>query len=170
MGELDMGLNNGWQQPPPPSYGAVAPPSYNSMPPPPQDTDDNIPELIQLLDTLVPTKESIKTVKNWIVSRPLSARDTASFLKARAERAKDFETKLNLIYLIHDVLHHTLRDRAPGEFSDPFSSAFQYQLGPLLRTAYQGQPPENQEKNNEGNANLGRKGNLQSRICTTIGC
>jgi hypothetical protein len=117
---------------------------YNATPQPLEN--DVIPELIQLLDNLVPTKESIKTVKNWIVQRPQAARDIASFLKARTERAKDFDTKLNLVYLIHDVLHHTLRDRAPGETSDAFSSAFQYQLGPLLRSAYQGQPPENQEK------------------------
>jgi len=44
------------------------------------------------------------------------------------------------------VLHHTLRSRNPGENSDIFSEAFLPHLTYILRSAYQGQSSENQEK------------------------
>lgn len=43
----------------------------------------------------------------------------ASYIRARSEKLQDFEQKLNVVYLIHDVLYHTFRNRQnPAELDD----------------------------------------------------
>ena len=44
--------------------------------------------------------------KNWIIARPDSALEIASFLKNRIEIAPSFDQRLNITYLINDLLHH----------------------------------------------------------------
>ncbi len=40
------------------------------------------------------------------MERLYKAADVATFMKAKAERVKEFVAKLNIIYVANDVLHH----------------------------------------------------------------
>lgn len=51
-------------------------------------------------------QDSIKKGKDWIMSHPESASAIAAFVCARLEASPEFSPKLNMIYLVNDVLHH----------------------------------------------------------------
>jgi hypothetical protein len=115
------------------------------------EASEDIIRLAGLLDNLVPTKESIKVTKTWIMQRGNIAKDIASYIRARVEKTNDFEQKLNVIYLIHDILHHSTRNRPQQGPTEPitldeFALAFEPHLSSILGAGYFGQPPENQEK------------------------
>lgn len=69
-------------------------------------------QLSSCLDTLVPTKESIKKGKDFIMSLPAKASAIAAFMCERLQQSPDWDHKLNIIYLTNDVLHH----RSPRHF------------------------------------------------------
>jgi hypothetical protein len=60
----------------------------------------------------------------------------AFYLKEKMEGSGDFDNKLNILYVIHDVLHHSFRTRGPNDTSDAFSDAFLPHLGAILKTTY----------------------------------
>ncbi|PRP83667.1 hypothetical protein PROFUN_03822 [Planoprotostelium fungivorum] len=133
------------------SYNSYAPPSgYNapstgfsdgpsanratgfSSPPPPPPSQDSGPgmmnELSGLLDHLGSKKETIKSTKTWIMSRQNQATDIIRLIASRADFSPTFESRLNIVYVVYDVLIHSSRNRAPGETSDNFSTAFRPHL------------------------------------------
>lgn len=89
------------------------------------------------------SKDSIRDAKNWIISQTPYANQIAELIKSRfvsfyrvflpfayvilrIELLPDFTQKLNLIYLINDVLHHSSHKRVEeGGPMDEFSLAFQ---------------------------------------------
>jgi hypothetical protein len=105
----------------------------------------DLKKLDQTLDNLVPTKESIRNAKNWMLQRTDMAKEIASRIKSRVEHSRSFEDKLNVIYVLHDVLHHSCRNRKANE-RDPWADAFEAVLPSILRRTYKNEPTENQEK------------------------
>jgi len=103
-------------------------------------------QLGNLLDNLVPTKDSIRVTKTWIMQRPNMANEIASFIGEKIRDAKDLDSKIHAVYLIHDILHHSSNKRKDNEQSDVFSEAFESHLAAILASAYGGQSEENQEK------------------------
>jgi hypothetical protein len=71
-----------------------------------------------------------------LIQNPEAAGDMAGFLKDKMEGSRDFDAKLNILYVIHDVLHHSFRLRGPNDISDAFSDAFLPHLGAILRSTY----------------------------------
>lgn len=127
--------------------------------PPPTGPILNETESSQLslqLDTLLPTKESIKTGKNFIMSLPMKASAVAAFMCQRSEQTPEWTAKRNIIYLTNDVLHHRYADfskklrvtssktREPDTNVDIFCTAFKPYLAPMLYDAYHDQPQERQ--------------------------
>jgi len=127
-------------------YGAVPPPSNLQGPSYQQlymqqmqhavSAGEELKKLAQLLDSLEPTKESIKVTKAWITGKPQYAKDIAGFIRTRFDRVKDFDQKLNFLYLIHDVLHHCARERIEPTKLDPFAESFLPHLSILLQSTY----------------------------------
>eukprot|EP01116_Phalansterium_solitarium_P017161 TRINITY_DN4158_c0_g2_i2.p1 TRINITY_DN4158_c0_g2~~TRINITY_DN4158_c0_g2_i2.p1 ORF type:complete len:721 (-),score=209.38 TRINITY_DN4158_c0_g2_i2:1166-3328(-) len=106
---------------------------------------DDFSQLTHLIDNLVATKESIKATKTFIMGKPQLARDSARYLLDRVNRAQDFDTRLNVLYLIHDILHHARTKEEPSVGED-LVAAFQPVLGQILRGTYLNQDPSHQEK------------------------
>jgi hypothetical protein len=86
----------------PPRPGGPLPP--HPMGPPIHDQDRS--QLSLILDSLIPTKDSIKKGKDFILSLEPYATHVASFMCERLLRTPDWSAKLNIIYLTNDVLHH----------------------------------------------------------------
>jgi len=107
---------------------------------------NEIDKLNDLLDNLVPTKDAIKLAKNWIMARPNQSKEIAVSFRSRIEKANDFDQRLNMVYLIHDILHHSARNRQPNETSDVFSEAFQSHIVTIMRVTCQGTNSDDQEK------------------------
>jgi hypothetical protein len=80
------------------------------------------------------------------MARPEQAKDIASYVRGRIEKLTDFDKKLNIIYLLHDVLHHSSRERSKTDTSDTFSEAFKPFLVDILRLGARGEVIDNQEK------------------------
>jgi len=129
-----------------------------------------------MLDNLVQTKESIKAMKDWALLRGQHAQDICGFLRDRVERATEFVSKLTVIYLANDILHHrfvccachvkvfffavlsscnvkcftgnscSAKRRSYGETNDLFGMKLKPHLQPMLISAHNGQPPEKQQK------------------------
>lgn len=77
--------------------------------PPPTGPILNDAENAQLslhLDTLLPTKESIKKGKDFIMTLPTKASAVAAFMCQRSQQTPEWTAKRNIIYLTNDVLHH----------------------------------------------------------------
>eukprot|EP01130_Rhizamoeba_saxonica_P002573 TRINITY_DN12352_c0_g1_i1.p1 TRINITY_DN12352_c0_g1~~TRINITY_DN12352_c0_g1_i1.p1 ORF type:complete len:590 (+),score=152.23 TRINITY_DN12352_c0_g1_i1:53-1822(+) len=103
-------------------------------------------EINQILDTLEATKESIRVGKDWIMERPQQALAIAQLITRRISQAQIFQEKLNIVYLVNDVLHHSTKNRShPGE-TDTFCEAFKPSLARMLKSAYEGQTPELQDR------------------------
>jgi hypothetical protein len=127
-----------WQQAknriftPPPASGA-----------PLSDSDKAL--LSQILDTLQPTKDSIKRGKDFVMGNPDSASAIAQFMCMRVQQTPDFTARLNIIYLANDVLHHSVKSQQ-NEVKGPFIDAILLYLPSILYTTFQNQTPENQLK------------------------
>jgi hypothetical protein len=78
-----------------------APPHYG-----PPLSDHDRAQLSQMLDSLVPTKDSIKKGKDHIIELERCASAVAAFMCERLIKTPDWSAKLNIIYLTNDVLHH----------------------------------------------------------------
>jgi len=61
-------------------------------------------KLTDIIMTLLPTKESIRNGKDWILAHSKAAKSVAAAIKQKAVQAATFEAKLNILYLINDVL------------------------------------------------------------------
>jgi hypothetical protein len=139
--------------------------SYSAVPPPPSlmpsssqqqqqqprtttalEQSDEMAKLRELLDNLVPTKDSIKVTKNYIMSQENRLREISAYMRNRIESAADFHTKLNIIYVINDILHHSIRERGPNNEQDAYSRAFEPHLFAMFSSCYRNEPIENQEK------------------------
>eukprot|EP01117_Protostelium_nocturnum_P005194 TRINITY_DN188_c0_g1_i2.p1 TRINITY_DN188_c0_g1~~TRINITY_DN188_c0_g1_i2.p1 ORF type:complete len:729 (-),score=207.02 TRINITY_DN188_c0_g1_i2:703-2889(-) len=112
------GYSSGYNNQNPPSNGALNEQSNSSA------NGSVLAELKGLMDSLVPKKDVIRSTKTWIMARPQAAGEISRYLLNRLEIAKDFDTKLNILYLIHDVLINSGRNRGPTERSDVFSASF----------------------------------------------
>eukprot|EP01127_Copromyxa_protea_P012876 TRINITY_DN338_c0_g1_i2.p1 TRINITY_DN338_c0_g1~~TRINITY_DN338_c0_g1_i2.p1 ORF type:complete len:559 (-),score=121.77 TRINITY_DN338_c0_g1_i2:711-2387(-) len=97
------------------------------------------------LDTLVPTKESIKKGKDFIMSLPAKASAVAAFMCQRLQQTPEWTAKLNIIYLTNDVLHHSSKQREQNA-PDVFCTAFKPFLAPMLYDAYHDQPADRQNQ------------------------
>eukprot|EP01118_Nematostelium_gracile_P008347 TRINITY_DN2766_c0_g1_i2.p1 TRINITY_DN2766_c0_g1~~TRINITY_DN2766_c0_g1_i2.p1 ORF type:complete len:542 (+),score=168.79 TRINITY_DN2766_c0_g1_i2:74-1627(+) len=141
------------------TYAAVPPPTSSSaaqsksaayhvekVPDPVSAEDFDLTELSHHLDSLTPTRESLKNSKNWIMSRPFKGKDVANFIKNRMMQFRRFDHKLNVIYLLHDVLFHSSRDRAKDQTADLFSEAYKPFMGDILKQAVAKESFENQAK------------------------
>jgi len=98
--------------------------------------------LSQILDTLTPTKESIKKGKDYIMSLPEAASSICQFMCQRIKETPDFTARLNIIYLANDVLHHSIKPDKPSQFAE---ALYPY-LPCILHRTYHMQSPENQSK------------------------
>ena len=59
----------------------------------------------------------------------------SELLLKRVEEVRDFTGRLNVLYVIHDVLHHSVKLRDNSD-KDPFSEALLPYLGDILRLTY----------------------------------
>lgn len=112
-----------------------------------------IEKLNELLDNLVPTKDSIKITKTWMLQHPHLAVDIAAATRERVEKAKEYEQKLNLLYLIHDLLYHTSSKKSKDRYSssdsyedEAFFEGFKTHVPAVLKSTYQGANSDIQEK------------------------
>jgi len=134
------------------TWASVAAEGYRSRSDIPEPVGEKLSEtdqsaLSSILDTLVPTKESIKKGKDMIMARPDFASSIAHFMCRRVQQTPDFTAKLNIIYLANDVLHHSSKTRPEGEVAgDAFCDAFRDYLPAMLYSSYSEQPLENQAK------------------------
>eukprot|EP01122_Echinamoeba_exundans_P013278 TRINITY_DN576_c0_g1_i1.p1 TRINITY_DN576_c0_g1~~TRINITY_DN576_c0_g1_i1.p1 ORF type:complete len:708 (-),score=132.94 TRINITY_DN576_c0_g1_i1:423-2546(-) len=118
------------------------------------DTNEHLAQfdgdiLEEILRTLMPTKESIKAAKDWVMERPRQAKAVALHIRQFVERATDFSPRLNALYLVNDVLQNSQRRRPGGETDptlDDFASAFVPHVGAMLFSTFVSQPPDRQEK------------------------
>jgi len=101
--------------------------------------------LSQILDTLMPTKDSIKKGKDFIMNHPDSASSIANFMSTRVQHSPDFTARLNIIYLLNDVLHHSVKSQQ-NEVKGPFIDAALPYIPAILYTTYQNQSTDNQIK------------------------
>ncbi|XP_064626296.1 calcium homeostasis endoplasmic reticulum protein-like isoform X2 [Lineus longissimus] len=103
------------------------------------------------LDTIVQpiiescTKDAISGGKNWIFSHNLSPSHGTLFahylmMRVTANDAS-FQTKLHLIYLINDVLHHCIRKNA-----DDLHNCIEDVVIPIFCSAHEGIAPEKKVK------------------------
>lgn len=129
---------------PPPNFATARPanPPFNLHPQSVQQPDEDIRKLNSFLENLESTKESIREVKNWILENQLKLHQIAGFISAKIEKFSDFEKRLCVLYLVHDVLHHTSR----LENQQYFAQTFYPYLGSILKCCSDRQPPENLEK------------------------
>jgi len=97
---------------------------------------DETKELSRLLLTLVATNESIKRGTDYIMERKTKAREISNFMKMRATANVSFDTKLNLLYLLNDVLQHSRDARKEGEESDVFAFNFSTHIENIMVNAY----------------------------------
>jgi len=119
----------------------------------PQEQTDDIPEpkstlspvqkkeFLDLLENLSGTKSSIKAGKDWILEQAEHHEAILYYIRKMLTNEQDYNKKLNLIYLISDVLHHRLKVK-----DDELSGAILKKLVPILRPAYLNQPEECQAK------------------------
>lgn len=130
--------------------GSMGGSDMSFQPAPPQAED--LGQLEGLLDPLTNTgkvanKDSIRAAKNFIVSQTMNASAIAVMVKNRIERTPDFTQKLNVIYLINDVLHHSSHKRVKeGGPMDEFTLAFEPLLRAIFTNTYVNQAPDNQQK------------------------
>ena len=66
----------------------------------------DVQQLDDLINHLLPTRESIRNGKDWIMAHTRQAKAVASAIRSRLQQATTFESKLNILHLIHDVLHN----------------------------------------------------------------
>ena len=86
-----------------------------------------IARLSSMLERLVPTQESIKEAKDWVMARGKLASDIVSFVKAKIAEIHEFSQRLHILYLVNDVLLHSSLARQEGA-PDYYGPAFQRQL------------------------------------------
>ncbi len=97
-------------------------------------SSDEVAELHSLLRRLQPTQDSIRNSKDWVMSRSKAASDLVSHIKSFLVEGDvaGFSGRLNVLYLVNDVLLHSSRAAKEGK-PDYFSPAFQRSLGDLLK-------------------------------------
>jgi len=106
--------------------------------------------LSQLIDTLVPTKDSIRTAKQWVVTHENLSHIVVDFIRKRMEGNVEFSVKLNILYLINDVLHHVARSKIEGGGGEdvedsPYLDAFQSQMLGIIAGIFVGGISESEE-------------------------
>eukprot|EP01120_Amphizonella_sp_Union-15-10_P012438 TRINITY_DN5519_c0_g2_i1.p1 TRINITY_DN5519_c0_g2~~TRINITY_DN5519_c0_g2_i1.p1 ORF type:complete len:639 (+),score=147.82 TRINITY_DN5519_c0_g2_i1:61-1977(+) len=99
-------------------------------------SDEDVLTFTSIIDTLVATKDAIRGAKDFIMERSDKAKDIAAFLADRVKRSPDFDTKLNIIYVVNDVLYHSKKKRKEEIRTDVFSFYFKNHLGSMMRSAY----------------------------------
>ncbi|KAH3766823.1 rna binding protein jsn1 [Pelomyxa schiedti] len=121
-----------------------APPAIQTVQVPLSDEDTT--ELKSRLASLGPTKASIKNTKHWIIDRPKNIVAIANILKSSIDSSTAvFDHRLNVIYVINDILQHGLQKRNEKDLDD-FSAAFHPSLARIFRVSFKGESQSNQEK------------------------
>ncbi|KAL6076462.1 hypothetical protein QOT17_003002, partial [Balamuthia mandrillaris] len=123
--------------------------SQATVPSGPLSTEDKI-HLQRLLSSLTGTKDSIKSGKDWIFQHWNNAADVINVMRSHVESAPTFEKKLVILHLISDALHHAAARRPElgldSTSLDDLSEAFKMPLVFIMRSAYQGQQPDQQQR------------------------
>ena len=106
-------------------------------------------EFSRLMETITPTKDGIKVVKDWIIARPQHILVIADRLRrATEDQEAGFQKRLSILYLINDVLHHGLRKRSPEiPFTpDEFAAGIVTALPSIARASVIGASDEDRMK------------------------
>jgi len=90
-------------------------------------------ELEMLLSTLNGTKDSIKNAKDWIIKNiSHSSTIVFSLFQQVMNEKMDTTRKLHVLYLVNDVLYHSLKMRPESGQLDQFSEAILPYLPPMM--------------------------------------
>jgi hypothetical protein len=103
-------------------------------------------ELEDILDHLTGYKESIKTGKNWLEEHTEHANSIVYLIRQKMTQEGDPAKRLHCLYLINDILHHSLKRRSQINELDEWARAVLGHLLPLLRLVYDRQTEEYQSK------------------------
>jgi len=101
-------------------------------------------EFDDFVNTMTRSKESIRTGKEWILSHCHCADAITGRLRDAVKSSPDFDRRLNVVYLVSDVLFNCVK-RAGAE-KDNMSNALARDLVFILRDAFQGATTTDQEK------------------------
>lgn len=103
----------------------------------------DVEQLCQLLATLQPTKDSIRNAKNWFMERaPVAAPIGCYLARWGMPAAPTPDARINIVYLINDVLHHAIRRRERPDVLDDISRALLDWLGLILSVPLNHGPDE----------------------------
>ena len=111
---------------------------------PPGFTIQEQSEIEGILNSLNRTKDSIRMAKEWILSHSHCSDAITGRLRFAAQSATNFDDKLNVVYLVSDVIFHcsTMQGSSPMEVTRALKGGLVF----ILREATLTFPPELQEK------------------------
>jgi len=104
------------------------------------------------VDKLNGTKDSIKTMSQWFMSKSEIANSLMKYLVKLVETVdfNNFGKKLHICYVINDVLHESMKMRETNMMNldalDHVSNAILHSLPVILKSSFQGYSPHDQEK------------------------
>jgi len=108
-------------------------------------TPQQLAEFQALLDGLTRSKDSIRAGKEWVLAHAYAADAVTAELRSRtAHPMASFDDRLNLVYLVSDVLFNCIKQDV--QHKELMSAALARDLVFILREAYQSQPAEDQQK------------------------
>lgn len=145
----NMGFPHG-----PPGHMGDNPPH---MPPPPfpmlrpdvRTLEPNeIEKLREHVKNLNGTKDSIKTVSHWLLSKGDVVSSTMRELTNVVQMIdfNNFGKKLHVCYVINDMLHESMKMRESIDILDPVSNGILHALPGIISSSFQGYSPQDQEK------------------------
>lgn len=138
----------------PPGHMGEAPPH---MPPPPFPMlhpdvrtlePNDIEKVRDHVKKLNGTKDSIKTVSHWLLSKG----DVISGIMRELTNVvqmidfNNFGKKLHVCYVINDMLHESMKMRESIDILDPVSNGILHALPGIISSSFQGYSPQDQEK------------------------
>jgi len=97
-----------------------------------------------IMQELNRSKDSIRTTKEWILARCAYSDAITSTLRKTCEDESSPERRLNILYLVSDVLFNVIKRTGPDK--DLMSSALARDLVFILRAAYKAQPSDQQNQ------------------------
>jgi len=101
--------------------------------------------LTSLLEELDGTKNPIKKAKDWTLAHWNQAAAVAAAMRSALENYSVFAKKLNILYLINDILYHaSMRRTSPGAL-DQLSEAFKLPIVFMMWNTYQSGSQQDQQ-------------------------
>lgn len=101
-------------------------------------------QIQSILGSLTRSKESIRVSKEWIMSHCHNGDAIAAQMLRAVGRSSSFDQKLNLVYLLSDVMFNC--PTTPGTRENGLRQALDQRLVSILREATHGYQPAEQEK------------------------